>query len=157
MDRLYFGISVVAGFVGWFTIFNTLIWPKLKTQSKAQILKSLAAAHLFRYFGTTFLIVGLVVRELPAEFAVPAAFGDLVTVLFAYMAFVTLQRSRDNSRLFSVWLFNVFGTADLLLALMLGALLVKPADLGFAYSIPIFYVPMLLVTHFYSFKTLVKR
>jgi hypothetical protein len=154
MDRLYFGISVAAGFIGWFTIFTTLIWPKLKTQPKAQILKSLTAAHLFRYFGTVFLIVGLVVHELPAEFANTAAFGDLITVLLAYIAFITLQRSRDTSRLFSVWLFNVFGAIDLLLALTLGSLLVNPADLGFAYVIPTFYVPMLLVTHFYAFKTL---
>lgn len=156
MNLLYFAMSGAAGLIGWFTIFATIIWPKVKDQPKKQLLKSLTAIHFFRYFGTTMLMTGLVVRKLPAGFANPAAFGDLITLTLAYIAFITIQRSRnDNSRLLPVWIFNIVGAADLLLAFVLGPLLIKdPANFGFTYFIPTFYVPLLLAAHFYAFKTL---
>ena len=56
---VYFGMSVALGLVAWFTIFAAIIWPKMKGQPKIQQLKSLTAISFFRYFATTFLIVGL--------------------------------------------------------------------------------------------------
>jgi len=57
-----------------------------------------------------------------------------------------------------VWIFNIVGAADLLLALVLGpALIHDPGDLGLAYIIPTVYVPLLLVAHFYSLKALSQR
>jgi hypothetical protein len=159
MDLLYFAMSAALGIIGWSVIFATLVWPKMKNQSRVWRLKLLTATHFFRYFGTTMLITGLVVQKLPTGFANPAAFGDLITVLLAYIAFIALQRSRDdNARFPTVWLLNIFGTADLLLAAILGPVLIKdPANFGFTYFIPTFYVPLLFVTHFYAFKTLKER
>ena len=100
---VYFGMSVALGLVAWFTIFATIIWPKMKSQPKIQQLKSLTAISFFRYFATTFLIVGLVTRKLPAGFADPAAFGDLIALVLAYIAFIGLQRSRaERPRLLPV-------------------------------------------------------
>ena len=159
MNLVYFATSAAAGLIGWSTIFAAIIWPKMREQSRIKQLKSLTAIHFFRYFGSTMLITGLVVRKLPAGFANPAAFGDLITVVLAYVAFAALQRSRaDDARFSLVWLFNIFGAADLLLAAVLGPLLIKdPADFGFAYFIPTFYVPLLFVAHFYSLKALRSR
>lgn len=156
MNLLYFAMSGAAGLIGWSTIFATIIWPKMKGQPRKERLKSLTAIHFFRYFGTTMLMLGLVVAKLPTGFTNFAVYGDLITLILAYITFVTLHRSRnDNIQLFPVWLLNVFGAGDLLLALVLGPLLIKdPANFGFAYFIPTFYVPLLLVAHFYAFKTL---
>jgi len=160
-DTIYFGMSAVAGLIAWFTIFSTLIWPKIKNQPDVQKLKTLTAVHFFRYFGTTFLMVGLVTHKLPAGFADPAAFGDLIALVLAYIAFSGLQRSQTNKskpQLTPVWIFNVVGAIDLLLAFALGPLLLKdPADFGVTYLIPTLYVPLLLVAHFYSLRTLVGR
>jgi hypothetical protein len=139
---VYFGMSVTLGLIAWFTIFATIIWPKMKSQPRIRQLKSLTAISFFRYFGTTFLIVGLVTRKLPAGFADPAAFGDLIALVLAYIAFIGLQRSRaERPRLLPVWIFNVVGTADLLFAFA-------------TYIIPTVYVPLLLTAHFYAFKVL---
>jgi len=153
---VYFGMSVVLGLVAWFTIFATIIWPKMKSQPKTQQLKSLTAISFFRYFGTTFLIVGLVTRKLPAGFANPAAFGDLIALVLAYIAFIGLQRSRaERPRLLPVWIFNVVGTADLLFAFATAPFLIKdPGSFGLTYIIPTVYVPLLLTAHFYAFKVL---
>jgi hypothetical protein len=159
MDLVYFGGSAAAGIIGWGTIFATLIWPKMKRQPRVQQLKTLTAIHFFRYFATTLLIAGLVSRKLPLGFAYPAAFGDLISLALAYIAFIGLQRSKAaEPSLLPVWIFNIVGAADLLLAIVLGPVLVHdPGDLGLSYIIPTVYVPLLLVAHFYAMKALNRR
>jgi hypothetical protein len=159
MDIIYFGGSAAAGIIGWATIFAAIIWPKMKQQPRIAQLKTLTAFHFFRYFATTLLITGLVSRKLPSGFADPAAFGDLISLLLAYVAFIGLQRSKaEKPFLFPVWIFNIVGTADLLLALILGPALVHdPGNLGLGYIIPTVYVPLLLTAHFYAFKVLSQR
>lgn len=159
MDLIYFGGSAAAGIIGWGTIFATIIWPKMKRQPRVQQLKTLTAIHFFRYFATTLLIAGLVSRKLPLGFAYPAAFGDLISLALAYIAFIGLQRSKAaEPSLLPVWIFNIVGAADLLLAIVLGPVLVHdPGDLGLSYIIPTVYVPLLLVAHFYAMKALNRR
>ena len=159
MDIIYFGGSAAAGIIGWGTIFATIIWPKMKQQPRVQQLKNLTVIHFFRYFATTFLIAGLVSRKLPAGFADPAAFGDLISLGLAYIAFIGLQRSKAGKPpLLRVWIFNIVGAADLLLAMVLGPLLIRdPGDFGLGYIIPTVYVPLLLVAHFYALKVLNQR
>lgn len=159
MDLIYFGGSAAAGTIGWATIFATIIWPKLKRQPRVQQLKTLTAIHFFRYFATTLLIAGLVSRKLPSGFADPAAFGDLISLGLAYIAFIGLQRSRvEGPLLLSVWIFNIVGAADLLLAMVLGPALIRdPGDFGLAYIVPTVYVPLLLVSHFYALKVISQR
>jgi hypothetical protein len=159
MDLIYFGGSAAAGIIGWGTIFATIIWPKMKQQPRVQQLKTLTAIHFFRYFATTLLIAGLVSRRLPSGFADPAAFGDLISLVLAYIAFIGLQRSRaGRPSLLPVWIFNIVGAADLLLAMILGpALIHDPGNFGLAYIIPTVYVPLLLVAHFYAVRVLSQR
>lgn len=159
MSLIYFVGSAVAGTIGWATIFATLIWPKLKKQPRTHQLKTLTSIHFFRYFATTMLIAGLVSRKLPAGFADPAAFGDLISLALAYVAFIGLQRSTaERPSLRPVWVFNIVGAADLLLALALGPALIRdPGDFGLSYIVPTVYVPLLLVAHFYAMKALSQR
>jgi hypothetical protein len=159
MDLIYFGGSAIAGLVGWATIFAAIVWPKMKQQPRVQRLKTLTAISFFRYFATAVFIAGLVSRKLPTRFADPTAFGDLVSLALAYVAFIGLQRpGAGTTRLLPVWIFNIVGAADLLLALVLGPLLIRdPGNLGLAYIIPTVYVPLLLVAHFYALKSLSQR
>ena len=159
MDLIYFAASAALGIIGWATIFATIVWPKMKRQPRVQQLKTLTAISFFRYFATTLLIAGLVSHKLPSGFADPAAFGDLISLGLAYIAFIGLQRSKAGQpSLLPVWIFNIVGAADLLLALVLGpALIHDPGDFGLAYIIPTVYVPLLLVAHFYALKVLSQR
>jgi hypothetical protein len=159
MDAIYFGGSAAAGIIGWATIFAAIIWPRLKQQPRVQQLKILTAIHFFRYFATALLIAGLVSRKLPSAFADPTAFGDLISLGLAYIAFIGLQRSGPGKPLLlPVWIANIVGTADLLLAMVLGPALVHdPGDLGLGYIIPTVYVPLLLVAHYYALKILSQR
>jgi hypothetical protein len=59
-----------------------------------------------------------------------------------------------------IWLFNIFGAADLLNAFYQGgriSLANAPGVLGAAYFIPILAVPLLLITHVLVFRVLMRK
>lgn len=160
MDRtlLFFGLSTVLGIVSWSVIVQTFAWPKLQKLSKTKALQPLLAVHFFRYFGTTFLITGVVAHVLPYEFAGPAAYGDLTTMLLALLAFVLLGRGYNKEGIAVTWLFNIVGMFDILLAFISGPLTIRNlGDFGATYIVPTVYVPLLLVSHIYIFKVLLNK
>jgi hypothetical protein len=103
-----------------------------------------------------FLTRGATYPGLPPEFAYPAAFGDLVTAIIAFAAIPLVLR---GSRLAEpmVWVFNIFGMVDLLLAITTGTIYNAVVEMGPAYWIPAFWVPLLLVTHYVTFVLLRRR
>jgi hypothetical protein len=103
--------------------------------------------------GMMFLTRGATYPGLPPEFAYPAAFGDLVTAIIAFAAIpLVLGGSRLAKPI--VWVFNIFGTVDLLVAITTGTIYNAVVAMGPAYWIPAFWVPLLLVTHYVTFVLL---
>jgi hypothetical protein len=150
-----FGISIVLGFLVWGIVGARYIWPALRELPRADALRPLLLLHSFRYIGLAFLVPGVVSAELPAGFARPAAYGDLIAAVLALLALAAL-RSRLGIAL--VWVFNLWGTADLLHAYYQGrvGVGVEPGQLGAAYFIPTVVVPLLLVTHVLVFRLLLR-
>jgi hypothetical protein len=103
-------------------------------------------------------VPGVVSPSLPSAIAVPAAYGDLVAAILAVTASIALS-SRASLATLLVWLFNVWGTADLLFAFYQGQFGVPldPRMLGAAFFIPTAVVPPLLVTHGLIFWLLVRQ
>jgi len=91
---------------------------------------------------------------LPASFAGPAAYGDLLAGLLALAAIVSL-RTRAELALPLVWLFNIVGLLDLVHAFYQG--LTHDVQLGAAYFIPTFVVPALVVTHVMMLRMLARH
>jgi hypothetical protein len=90
-------------------------------------------------------------------FARGLAYGDIAAASLALIALAAL-RTRLSGVVF--WIFNIFGTADLLYAFYQGSRLSladRPGLLGAAYFIPIFGVPLLLVTHVLVFRLLMRK
>src|SRR5207249_11724602 len=84
------------------------------------------------------------------------AYGDLRTAVLALLAMATL---RARSGTVVTWVFNTFGTADLLFAFYLGSrisLPTTPGLLGAGYFILSAYVPLLLITHGLAFRILLR-
>ena len=92
---------------------------------------------------------------MPPEFAYPAAIGDFITALLAFTAIPSVMNNSPRARS-RVWLFNVVGTLDLVLAITLATIYKAPPYMGAAYWIPAFWVPALLVTHYIVFIVLVR-
>jgi hypothetical protein len=56
-----------------------------------------------------------------------------------------------------LWTFNVFGSLDLIDAIILANVYGTPPFMGPAYWIPAFWVPALLVTHYITFLVLLRK
>jgi hypothetical protein len=121
-----------------------------------QNLKPILLLHGFRFLGLAFVLPGVVSPDLPAAFAQPVAFGDFITAILALLALATLG-TRTGTAL--TWVFNIFGTADLLFAFYLGSRISLPDTpglLGAGYFILAAYVPLLLITHGLAFRILLQ-
>jgi hypothetical protein len=151
-----FAISVSFGLAVWGIVAWQYIWPALRERPSPENLKPILLLHAFRFLGLAFIVPGVVSSELPAAFAQPAAYGDLISATLALLALLTLG-TRAGMAL--AWVFNSFGTADLLFAFYLGSRISLPDAPGLsgaAYFILTAYVPLLLITHGLAFRILLR-
>jgi hypothetical protein len=130
-------------------------WPRLRVVKGEQALLWLVAPHMFlRLLGLSFLIPGVVSESLPKAMAVPAGYGDLVAAILAIIATVGLARLAAWA-IPAVWIFNVWGAADLLFAFYNGGRAgLEPGSLGGGYYLITAIVPLLLVSHALIFMLL---
>jgi hypothetical protein len=146
-------------------VFSTLVFwmaarlylrPRLQHLSPRDVLLPILLLHGFRHLGLMFLAPGAIYPDMPAQFAVPAAVGDLVAALLALAAMPAVA---GNARIAKplVWVFNVEGTLDLIAAISLATIFDAAAYMGPAYWIPAFWVPALLVTHWITFIVLIRH
>ena len=152
--RAIFGLQVLLSLVGYSLIARFYVAPRLAALPLPAALTPLLLLHAFRHLGMVFLVPSVVGPALPAAFAVPAAYGDLLAALLALLAIAALRNAWPLA-IPLVWLFNVEGTLDLLNAFYQG--LRNNVQLGAAYYIPTFAVPALFVTHAMIFAMLMRR
>jgi hypothetical protein len=131
------------------------VLPKLSELNPRVILQPILLLHSFRHLGLMFLTPGATYAGIPPQFAYPAAFGDLLAAVLAFVALIALSRDAKVARIL-VWVFNVEGTLDFVAAIALATVYGAPAFMGPAYWIPAFWVPALLVTHYITFVVLQK-
>jgi hypothetical protein len=151
-----YGISIILSFIAWGVIAARYVWPALRGLPRADALRPLLLVHSFRFVGAAFLVPGIVSPDLPADFAVPAAYGDLITSALALLALAALGSGAGAAM---TWLCNLWGSADLLYAFYQGnrtGLGDAPGLMGAAYFIPTVVVPMLLIAHALAFRLLLR-
>jgi hypothetical protein len=153
-----FGLSILINFVASGIVAKLYLWPRLRGMRREEALLLLAVPHMFRFVGLSFLVPGVVSTSLSPDFARPAAYGDLAAALLAIIAVLALS-TRVSWALPAVWIFNLWGTIDLLYAIYQGEIGVRvgPGSLGAAFYIPTVLVPPLLVTHALIFWRLRRR
>lgn len=127
--------------------------PMLRGLSREEALFWLISPHAFRHIGLSFLVPNLNSGPLPESFSVPTAYGDLVAGILAMVSLVAL-RSGWKLRLPVVWVFNVWGALDLIVALSHPEVV---SNFGPTWFIPTFIVPALLVTHALTFGLALRR
>ena len=145
-------------------LFSTLVFwiaariyliPRLHELTPRSVLLPILLLHAFRHLGLMFLTPGGTYAGIAPQFAYPAAFGDLLAALLAVGAIPAVAANARGARLL-VWVFNIEGTVDLIIAIALATVYGAAAHMGPAYWIPAFWVPALLVTHYVTFIILLK-
>jgi hypothetical protein len=157
MASTIFQIDMALGYVAWGLCIARYVWPRLRGIDRVAAMRAIATLHSFRFFGLVFLLPGFVGSGLPRAFAVPTAYGDLVTALLAILVLLTARVPGLFWPL--VWAFNVVGASDLVMATAKAIQVDLPSvagQLGPAYAIPILYVPLLLMTHGVAFSLLLR-
>ncbi|MGH9160349.1 MAG: hypothetical protein ACRD2X_10250 [Vicinamibacteraceae bacterium] len=146
-------------------VFSTLVFgiatrlyvtPKLDGLAAREVLLPILLLHALRHLGLMFLAPGATYAGLPAEFAYPAALGDLLAAVLAVVAIPAVATNHRSAKPL-VWLFNVEGVVDLTIAITLATMLDAGPYMGAAYWIPAFWVPALLVTHYLTFVVLLRH
>ena len=155
LPQLYFFVSIAFSFIAWAIVTSRYIWPELRLRPRAEALEPLLILHSFRFEGLAFLVPGVVSSDLPPAFAHSAGYGDMIAAALALLSLLSL---RHKVGIVVVWIFNIWGTADLLNAFyqanQAGLL---AGQLGAAYFIPTFLVPLLLLTHGLIFRILLQH
>ncbi len=155
--ELLFQTHLVLGYVAWLLCFGAYILPWLRSMDRIAAQRAIATLHSFRFFGLVLILPGVVSPNLPASFAMFAAYGDFATGVLAMLALLTV-RIRPLFRLFVV-AFNLVGTVDLIVDYYHAIQVDLPAHaewLSATYAIPIIYVPLLMITHIAAFYFLLR-
>ena len=150
---ILFAVSVLTSLIVWNKIIKKYFWPRSKALELKKAVQPILFLHSFRFAGLSFFVPGVVHAGLNPAWAIPAAFGDFVAAILALLT-VSLINSISFRPL--LWVFNIWGLADLILAFIDGPRYGIIPFLGPAYYIVILYVPLLLLTHLTVFKLLLK-
>ncbi len=148
-------LSMIMGLVAYGLIAKWYVMPVLRAVPRETALVPLLLPHSFRFVGLAFLIPGVTSQPLDPRFANPAAYGDLLAALLAFLGVLALRR-RWPTAILLVWVFNVEGTLDLLNAVAQGLRYTEDGALGATFFIPMIVVPALLVIHVMVFIILLR-
>ncbi len=155
-QRIILIVGMTLGVIGWIIISKYWILSWLKKQNYNKALALLTIPHIFRYIGLTFLITGVTTTSLNTSFAHPAAYGDLLAAVLALLT-TWLLLARKKFAWATVWLFNIIGFADFLVAVTQGLKWVHPSEMGATLFIPLLGVPFFFVSHLLIFWMLLER
>ena len=142
-----FAIAMTLTLLGWLTIRRDL-----RDRVLSVGVRVLVALHITRFVGVYFLALyrdGL----LPRDFAVPAGWGDIMVAIGAIIVLAAFRTDTQIGRT-AYFTWNVLGLLDILLVLGNGARMMRADRLlqaGFTsltlILLPLFLVPVIIVTH----------
>ena len=155
--RTAFGLSILMSLLSSIVVAILFVWPWLRASDHQHALIWLVAPHMFlRFIGISFFVTGVVSGSLPRTWAASAGYGDFVAGILAIIATFALAETAAWAIL-AVWIFNLWGAADLLFAFYKGARVrLEPGTLGAAFYIVTAIVPPLLVSHALIFVLLLR-
>ncbi len=153
--QLYFFSSIAFALTAWGVVTKLYLWPRLLPMGRSDALRPILVLHTFRFLGLAFLVPGVVSLDLPPAFADAAAFGDIIAAILALLSLASLESSAG---VVLAWIFNLWGSADILNAFFqAGHAGLMAGQLGAAYFLPTVVVPLLLITHVLGFRILLRH
>jgi len=149
---IWFFVSIAFSLIAWGIVIVRSVWPKLRIRPRTDALRPLLMLHSFRFLGLAVLVPGVVSPDLPPAFAHAAAYGDIVAAILALLSLLLLPGAAGVA---SAWIFNIWGSVDLLnVFYQAGHAGLQAGQLGAAFFLPTLVVPLLLITHGVGFRIL---
>jgi hypothetical protein len=152
LDRIL-TINLIGTTAVFYVAARLYLLPRLGELAPRTVLLPILLLHSLRHLGLMFLTRGAVYPGMPAQFAYPAAIGDLIAAVLAFAAIPAVAGQTRMARPL-VWTFNIWGTIDLAAAITTATVYDAQVFMGPAYWIPAFWVPALLVTHYITYVVL---
>ena len=164
------GVQVTVAFVVFGLVVGTL--PLLLSSTFRQIVQATPAIWVIglqaiRIEGGFFLVL-LDMKLLPANFAIPAGYGDVAVGVLSLVVVYLLATNKPYARGVAL-AWNLLGILDLIVALVTGATFIPPFAtqlaasgvsvlyLNYVLIIPTYGVPLVGVFHAYSLYQLLSR
>jgi len=154
LDRIL-TLNLIGTTLVFYVAARIYLLPRIGDLAPRAVMIPILLLHSLRHLGLMFLTRGAVYPGMPPQFAYPAALGDLFTALLAFASIPAVLKDWNAGRRL-VWVFNIVGTLDLVVAIALATIYGAPVSMGPAYWIPAFWVPGLLVTHYVTFILLLR-
>jgi hypothetical protein len=134
------------------------VLPAVNRLPLIEALTLLILPHALRTLGLAFLVPGSGGEFLPAAFAAPGAYGDLLAVVLALLSVLALRQGWRVA-LGLVWLLSIPGLLDFANAYALGIRydIVATYPLGPLWFIPTYVVPAFIVLHLLVINLLITR
>jgi hypothetical protein len=158
---LLLGVFIAVPILGFVTAY--LISASFRAFTKSISLTLIVGSHLWRFVGLGF-VIGWLKGALPAGFAIPEGFGDIIAAAGALALLPKLRKGTASRGWLLAW--NTFGFIDLVSAIVMGVLY-SNGPLGILSAgtvttklmvtfpvslIPTFFVPLFILLHALTFK-----
>src|SRR5207249_6820866 len=111
-------LNLIATTIVFYVTARIYLLPHLGTLRPRTVLIPILLLHSLRHLGLMFLTRGATYPGLPSQFAYPAALGDLLTAVLAFVSLPAVVQGWGIARSL-VWVFNLVGTLDLVVAITL--------------------------------------
>jgi len=102
-------LNLIATPVVFYVAARIYLLPHLGRLRPNSVLIPILLLHSLRHLGLMFLTRGATYPGLPPQFAFPAALGDSLSALLAFVAIFLVSRNSAGARPL-VWVFNIIGT-----------------------------------------------
>jgi hypothetical protein len=146
MNSVYvFVIQFVWFLIVWTTIAKLFVSPFVQRFEINDKLSIWLLPQLFRVLGVGLLVQNLA-PDLSYSFALPTAIGDSITSILALISIIALHTEWPSARSF-VWVCNVIGSLDLVIALPHAAVIKAPNYLTAQWYVPAAILPLMIVSH----------
>ena len=150
-------LQALVGTVTLFVVFKWWIQPRLANLSINDALLPFVFLNSFRYLGLSFMTKEQMYDGFPADFLMQVGLWDFATAVLALITAFTLK-SRWKFAIPLVWVFNIFGFADLITAFpKFFSLELYDQNLGFIWLMFVTYGLAAFLSHIYIFSKLIKN
>lgn len=150
-------LQALLGSVTFYLAFRWWVQPRVSKLPIQEALLPFVFLNAFRYLGLSFMLKDQFYSGFPIDFLTSVGYWDFLTSILALLTSAALK-TKWKYAIPLVWVFNVFGFADLVVSFpKFFSLKIYDHDLGFIWLLFVTYGLTTFLSHIYIFYRLIKN